>query len=141
MNNAEVDKENTSLMVQNKDTDLDDGRWVDTMVTCAETVKKLFVKNTCRLCQTYVDRQVDFEIKNAAQQTMTMESAFLNAAGAMPPVQVELYRQFLFDEESVVDSVGLRDAEEQQPHGKKRRRAAARAPLAPKPRNKNRLQY
>jgi len=112
MNNAEVDKENTSLVVQNnKDSDLHDGKWVDTMVSCAQAVNKLFVKNTCRLCQTYVDRQVDFEIKNA-QAMNPVERAFLKAEWMQQP-QVELYRQFLFDEESVVDSVGLREEDEQ----------------------------
>jgi len=101
-------KENTSLLVQNGDED-----WVDTMVSCAQAVNKMFVRNTCRLCQVYTDRQVEFEVQ---QQQNPVERAFLKAALAQP--EVEIYRQFLFDEESVVGGLpgyDDEDDEEEQP--------------------------
>ena len=98
------DKTNSSLVTQNsiRGGD-DDDRWVDSVVSCAQAVNKMFVRNTCRLCQVYTDRQVEFEV---SRENNPVERAFLKAAATFQP-EVELYRQFLFDEDSVVG--GLRD--------------------------------
>ena len=119
MNNSETDKENTSLLVQNNNNNnkADEDWVVDTVVSCAQSVNKLFVRNTCRLCQIYVDRQVSFEEEtekmmcsdsSSSSSSNPVERAFLKATPFIQAPQVELYRQFLFDEDSVVDSVGLR---------------------------------
>lgn len=109
MSPSELDKENTSLTAQN-DSDNDD-RWVDTMVSCAQAVNKMFVRNTCRLCHVYTDRQVEFEV---SRENNPVERAFLKAAATMQP-EVELYRRFLFDEESVVGGLPDDDEEVEEP--------------------------
>lgn len=75
--------------------------WVDKTVNLARACNKLFTKNTCRLCQVYVDQQVEFENRQE-------DASVKNPARSM---EVELYRQFLFDEESVVDGVCERNKE------------------------------
>lgn len=95
-------------LVQNDNTD----GWVDTMVSCAQAVNKLFTKNTCRVCQVYSDKQVEFEQRlQELNITSPVDSAYLKAFIPLHP-EVELYRQFLFDEDSVVDSVGHRETTE-----------------------------
>jgi hypothetical protein len=110
--------------------DYDDGRWIDTVVSCAQTVNKLFTRNTCRLCHVYSDRQVEYENSIiAALENTTTTSSVSTSSSALPnsPVEraclkaahctslvgpeVELYRQFLFDEESVEEAVYSRTGE------------------------------
>ena len=107
MSTSERHKANTSLLTQNSAVRSGDD-WVDTMMSCAQTVNKMFVRNTCRLCQVYTDRQVEFEV---SRENNPVERAFLKAAASMQP-EVELYRQFLFDEDSVVS--GLRDDDDNE---------------------------
>jgi hypothetical protein len=97
------DQENS--LVTGSDRSNDD--WVDTLVSCAQVVNKLFVRNTCRICQVYSDKQVEFE-ERLQENSNPVDRAMLRAAMPLHP-EVELYRQFLFDEDSVVESVGLRE--------------------------------
>jgi hypothetical protein len=97
------EKENS--LVTSSDRSNDD--WVDTLVSCAQVVNKLFVRNTCRICQVYSDKQVEFE-ERLQENSNPVDRAMLRAAMPLHP-EVELYRQFLFDEDSVVESVGLRE--------------------------------
>lgn len=87
-----------------------DDCWVDSVVSAARTVNKLFTRNTCRVCQLYSDKQVEFERTMAESDTIgisPVDRAFLKTMPFQP--EVALYRQFLFDEDSVVDSVGQRE--------------------------------
>jgi hypothetical protein len=83
--------------------------WVDTVVSCAQMVNKMFTRNTCRLCHVYSDKQVEFEnsMRSVDESSSPVDRAFLKAV--FPAAEVEMYRQFLFDEDSVVDSVGHRE--------------------------------
>lgn len=121
-----------------------DARWIDTVVSCAQTINKLFTSHTCRLCHVYSDRQVEYENSlslAAAAAPMTVdyaggmhpqleqqeqhqaavispvERAYLKttraaANAALLQPEVEFYRQFLFDEDSVVDAVFSRTGED-----------------------------
>lgn len=86
--------------------------WVDSVVEVAQTCKKLFTRHTCRVCQVYVDEQVEFEIQQ--QENRSWHDS------ALSMMEVELYRQFLFDEDSVVEGVSERRCEqeeqEEEPH-------------------------
>jgi hypothetical protein len=77
-------------------------QWVDTIVQAAQTANKMFAQNTCRLCHVYTDKQVEFETRNEISSS-PLESIFMRTAEAS--MEVELYKQFLFDEESVNDNV------------------------------------
>ena len=108
--NNNMDKSSRAVEKINSDD------WVDTMVSCAQAMNKLFVHNTCRLCQVYSDKQVEFERQlqeenNSSSCNNPVDRAFLRTGGIpqMLLPEVELYRQFLFDEDSVVDSVGQRE--------------------------------
>jgi hypothetical protein len=98
-------KEN-ALVTGNQNSD----DWVDALVSCANVVNKLFVRNTCRLCQVYSDKQVEFE-QRLQDNSNPVDRAVLRTVLPLHP-EVELYRQFLFDEDSVVESVGLREESE-----------------------------
>lgn len=50
----------TSLISKDRGGGGDDD-WVGSVVQAANTCKKLFTANTCRLCQVYVDEQVEYE--------------------------------------------------------------------------------
>jgi hypothetical protein len=99
-------------------------RWVvDSMVSAATTINKMFTLNTCRLCQVYTDKQVEYECK---RQDLIMPAVYdeeempednpvgraigqaAAAAAGASAWEVEIYRQFLFDEASVVENVSLR---------------------------------
>jgi hypothetical protein len=111
-----------------------DAHWIDTVVSCAQTINKLFTSHTCRLCHVYSDRQVEYEnslslaaaaaapttvdyagsgmypqLQHQAAVISPVERAYLkttrSANAALLQPEVEFYRQFLFDEESVVDAV------------------------------------
>jgi hypothetical protein len=105
--------------------DDNDARWIDTIVSCAQTVNKLFTSQTCRLCHVYSDRQVEYEnsLSLAASAAAATAADRRNQPAIISPVEraylkttsttnatllqpeVEFYRQFLFDEESVVQTV------------------------------------
>jgi hypothetical protein len=75
--------------------------WVDSVVDVASHMRKMFTKSTCRLCQVYVDNQVEFE-----QQQRDENFCYQKQPHG---IEVELYRQFMFDEESVVECVSERN--------------------------------
>jgi hypothetical protein len=98
--------------------------WVDSVVDVASTCKKILTAHTCRLCQVYTDAQVEFEVRqeeSAQQQQQHQQQHPSRSAApvassspffqAMMPnsLEVEMYRQFLFDEDSVVEGVNERE--------------------------------
>ena len=88
----------------------DHHRWVDTMVSTARAVNKLFTRHTCRICHVYVDKQVAFE---QATADSPVERAALKMMGQeLLHPEVEVYRRFLFDEDSVIETVGSRDQQD-----------------------------
>jgi hypothetical protein len=101
--------------------------WVDSVVDVATTCKKIFTAHTCRLCQVYTDAQVEYEVRQeetAQQQQEPLSQPQHQRAAkgssffqALPnSLEVELYRQFLFDEESVVEGVNEREKEFDEMH-------------------------
>jgi hypothetical protein len=93
-------------------------RWVDRMVKVANACNSLVVSK-CNMCHVYANRQVEFEASEAARRRAAMTPATsvfsspasptervwqkMNAScAAANSLEVNLYRQFLFDEESVV---------------------------------------
>lgn len=83
--------------------------WVDSVVGVAQTCKKLFTQHTCRLCQVYVDEQVEFERRQEEASGHVPRKSWMQT---QPTLEVELYRQFLFDEDSVVEHVSEREMSE-----------------------------
>lgn len=79
--------------------------WVESVMNVAHTCKKLFTKHTCRLCQVYVDQQVEYE----RRQEVEGEHIQTFDANTAPSLEIEIYRQFLFDEGSVVETVSGRE--------------------------------
>lgn len=79
----------------------------------AQTCKKLFTQHTCRVCQVYTDAQVEYEVRQEKQQEHQHQwISHLGGFGQQPAsLEVELYRQFLFDEDSVVEVVSEREKE------------------------------
>lgn len=70
-------------------------------------VANLLTKSGCKMCAgDYLNAQVAFEERQEDYKT-TMAKVWLRSY--RPSMEVELYRQFLFDEESVVESVTERD--------------------------------
>jgi hypothetical protein len=93
--------------------------WVDSVVDVATTCKKIFTAHTCRLCHVYTDAQVEYEVRQEEtaqlqrrmpehQRAATAGSSFFQSV-VPNPLEVELYRQFLFDEDSVVEGVNERE--------------------------------
>jgi hypothetical protein len=82
-------------------------QWIDTVVEAATTANKLFTRNTCRMCHVYSDKQVEFETRNEGSSS-PMERLMMRTTQEAS-LEVELYRQFLFDEDSVVDNVTHRE--------------------------------
>lgn len=83
------------------------GQWIDSVVQAATGMNKLFTRNTCRMCQVYSDKQVEFETLNEGISS-PMASLIMRTTQEAS-MEVELYRQFLFDEDSVVDNVSHRN--------------------------------
>ena len=83
--------------------------WIEKAGTISQAFNKLLAKSACKLCSVYVDEQVEFESKQEDYKT-TMAKAWMRSY-ARNSMEVELYRQMLFDEESVADSVAGRDEE------------------------------
>lgn len=96
-------------------------RWVDRMVKMANACNSLVISK-CNLCHVYANRQVEFEQeRDAARRALETPATSVFSSPASPtervwqkmnagcnvgninPLEVNLYRQFLFDEESVVD--------------------------------------
>ena len=110
--------------------DNDEG-WVDSMVQVAHAANKLFSKHTCRMCQVYTDKQVEYETRQEAAlryhdgspldrvwNNSNLETAAAAAAYSYSEqLNIELYRQFLFDEESVVSSLSRHEQNQQQQGG------------------------
>lgn len=83
-----------------------DGDWVAKASSISHAFNKLLAQSACKLCSVYVDEQVEFENRQEDYKT-NMAVAWMRTHKP----EVEVYRQFLFDEESVVDSVAERDEE------------------------------
>jgi len=107
----------------------DDDDWVDSVVQVANTCKKLFTQNTCRMCQVYVDEQVEYERREEAidgdgnkmkWSPSPFQQAWMRSSVLANNPEVELYRQFLFDEESVVEVVMEREKEDDASHDETR---------------------
>ncbi|GKY99852.1 hypothetical protein MPSEU_000938900 [Mayamaea pseudoterrestris] len=75
--------------------------WVDTVERTASVMKKFLTRTTCRLCQVYADEQVQYEVQLEKQTGMQHETSNW-VASSVRNLEVELYRQFLFDENSVI---------------------------------------
>lgn len=83
--------------------------WIEKAGTISQAFNKLLAKSACKLCNVYVDEQVEFESQQEDYKT-TMAKAWMRSY-AKNSMEVELYRQMLFDEESVAESVAGRDEE------------------------------
>lgn len=90
-------KEDNALTTQ-RPTD-----WVDTVVQAATIANQLFSKNSCRLCQVYADKQVEFETSTEQRSSSPMERLWMRTAQESSTLEVELYKNFLFDEDSVAE--------------------------------------
>ena len=92
--------------------------WVDNMVKVATAANKLVRKNCCNLCHVYVDKQVEFEEKELARENEQHQHQGMGTGNSPTErlwskmntenLEVEVYRQFLFDESSV--GLGLLDS-------------------------------
>ena len=83
---------------------------VDKTVKLYQSCNQLFQRsNACHLCHVYVDKQVEFE-SHQQDFSSPLERVWMQTRTADPsPLEVELYRQFLFDEESVVETISDRE--------------------------------
>ena len=80
--------------------------WVEKATSISLAFNKLLAKSACKLCSVYVDEQVEFENRQEDYKT-TMAKAWMRSYKP----DVEVYRQMLFDEDSVVESISGRDEE------------------------------
>jgi hypothetical protein len=85
--------------------------WVESVADVAQTCKKLFSANACRLCDVYTDAQVEYEVR---QEKQPQPKYWMHMMSHQPSLEVELYRQFLFDEDSVMEVVSEREKEMKQ---------------------------
>lgn len=79
--------------------------WLEKTVRLAQDCNQIFAQTACRLCHVYVDQQVEFEQRQESQRDWMRPAAEQS-------LEVNMYRQFLFDEDSVVEGVSGRVAEE-----------------------------
>ncbi len=115
-------------------TSVTDSGPLDSFISAANIVNKLFQKSSCAVCQMYTDKQLEFEIRQdrllqsenptnptdpdrlqltssedsgcCSQSTSPVNRAYMKcASGPSGAFEVAMYRQFLFDEESVVDTI------------------------------------
>lgn len=119
-------KENHNAYSNNNNYD-----WIEKTATIQQALVSLITKTSCRLCHVYTDKQLEFENRQALEQEQQRNSLVWNnnypgvgynggsdhsfipyAPAAATCLEVELYRQFLFDEESVVTSLSAREEEE-----------------------------
>jgi hypothetical protein len=103
------EEEGTTLVNPQTQGDHDSEDWVESVWGVAKTAKKFLAGSACHVCQVYVDEQLEFERKqqqhdfNTNRGNSNVHRAWLKAVDQ--PLEVELYRQFLFDEDSVVHSI------------------------------------
>jgi hypothetical protein len=94
--------------------------WIEKASSLSQAFHKLIAKSACKMCDVYVDEQLEFENRQedyyntttGTTTTTSMARAWVKAY--KPSMEVELYRQMLFDEESVVFSVSERDDNEDE---------------------------
>lgn len=112
-------------------TSVTDSGLLDSFISAANIVNKLFQKSSCAVCQMYTDKQLEFEIRQdrllqsenstdpdrlqltssedsgcCSQSTSPVDRAYMKcASGPSGAFEIAMYRQFLFDEESVVDTI------------------------------------
>ncbi|KAG7352391.1 hypothetical protein IV203_029149 [Nitzschia inconspicua] len=92
------------------------GRLLDTVVSAASVVNKMLMEN-CGICTVYCDQQVKYEDWVQHQYHVSTSSLHhlvqkMNPNTPNQNSEIKQYQEFLFDEESVLESVASRDAEE-----------------------------
>jgi len=92
--------------------------WVESMVEVARMCNKLWTKHTCDLCHVYVDKQVEFENRQERQGSSLspVDRAWMKTGIDPSNLEVSMYRQFLFDEESVISGASHRDDDQHMEH-------------------------
>ena len=120
--NVHVDKENVRnapISTRSSLASPSHNKWVDRMVQMAHACNNIVVKN-CNLCHVYANKQVEFERSDdypgnslntpatsvwssAMSPTEKVWRDLQGGCGNVQALEVNLYRQFLFDEESVID--------------------------------------
>jgi hypothetical protein len=90
-------------------------RLLETVVNAASAVNKVLMEN-CGLCTVYCDQQVKYE-DWVQHQYHVSTSSMNHLLQKMNPNQlqddeIKQYQEFLFDEESVLESVASRDIDE-----------------------------
>jgi len=96
------------------------GNFLETVVHAASMMNKVLMEN-CGLCTVYCDRQVNYEVnvEEWVQDQYRLSTASLghlfnkmNPDNSTENVEVKQYQEFLFDEQSVLESVASRDGED-----------------------------
>ena len=81
--------------------------WMDR--TIPKQVSQFLTKNACRLCSVYADEQVAYESVREQQDysvnTFMYQASAAHDAIAARSLDVQIYKQFLFDEDSVLESL------------------------------------
>lgn len=108
-------------------TSQQNGDWVN---RTGSKFTNLISNTTCvRLCSLYVDEQVEYEIRQedcvTTMNRMMSVVSSVGAASMLAParavaagaLEVEMYKQFLFDEESVLTSLTEREEDEDDNNG------------------------
>jgi hypothetical protein len=81
------------------------GSLMETMVKAATTCNKILLEN-CGLCTIYCDKQVQYEwMQDQYRLSQLLQKTDPNPLNNQ---EVKLYQDFLFDEQSVVESVSSR---------------------------------
>lgn len=81
------------------------GSLMETMVKAATTCNKILLEN-CGLCTIYCDKQVQYEwMQDQYRLSQLLQKPDPNPLNNR---EVKLYQDFLFDEQSVVESVSSR---------------------------------
>lgn len=89
----------------------DEGTLVESVVKAAKACNKVFL-DKCNLCTVYCDKQVQFEyIQDQIKMDVTSPITNLFSRIDNNNLEVKLYRDFLFDEESVVEGVSGRSGD------------------------------
>jgi hypothetical protein len=106
-------------------TSAEDG-WVGSMVEVARACNKLFTKHTCGVCHMYVDKQLEYETRQedksgGSHSQSPVERVWMKTGLERGNMEVDLYRQFLFDE----DSVSQRGDGDDDFHGSRRARGGS----------------
>ena len=102
---------NVSMMDEHERRELVSARgstMVESVVKAAAACNKLFTQN-CNLCTIYCDKQVQYEwVQEQYKMSTPINHLFSKLDNSL---EVQLYRDFLFDEESVVEQVSSRSDE------------------------------